>query len=108
MATPVQVNDAQQALLDGWARGTEFELDIYDSPKRQFNVLAKLLGWVGGEEPWNAKWLEAFDEVYIWRAPCKDAIRRCTMSTNHHSNQLHGTYFYERYRYCQRQCDTHC
>jgi hypothetical protein len=68
MAASVQVTDAQQALLNSWTEGTDFELDIHDSPKRQFSLLAKLLCWAGGEEPWKARWLEAFDEVYVWRA----------------------------------------
>jgi hypothetical protein len=64
----VLASDAQQALFREWAEGTEFELKINASPKQQFNVLAKLLHWVGGEEPWNAHWKECFGEEYIWRA----------------------------------------
>ena len=68
MAHPVLASEAQQTLFRNWAHDTIFALDIYDSPKRQFNVLAKLLNWVGGEEPWNAHWQECFGEVYTWRA----------------------------------------
>ncbi|KAH7088222.1 hypothetical protein FB567DRAFT_620545 [Paraphoma chrysanthemicola] len=68
MAAEPRVSDAQQVLLRNWAVDTNFELDIYDTPKRQFNVLAKLQGWEGGSEPWNANWLECFGEEYIWRA----------------------------------------
>jgi hypothetical protein len=71
MNIQVQATNAQQALFGQWAQSTEFKLDLTDSTKRQFNVLAKLLGWVGGEEPWNANWLECFNESYIWRAPGK-------------------------------------
>ncbi|KAI4955402.1 hypothetical protein J4E91_001262 [Alternaria rosae] len=27
-----------------------------------------MMGWVGGEEPWNDRWHECFGEVYTWRA----------------------------------------
>jgi hypothetical protein len=69
MAPTVLASEAQQALFRKWAKDTVFALDVHDSPKRQFNVLAKLLNWVGGEEPWNAYWQECFGEVYTWRAP---------------------------------------
>jgi hypothetical protein len=61
----------QQALVLQWAEDTSFNLDINESVKRQFNILAKMLGWVGGEEPWNTHWEECFDQDYIWRAPSK-------------------------------------
>jgi hypothetical protein len=51
MASTVLASEAQQALFHKWAKDTVFALDVHDSPKRQFNVLAKLLNWVGGEEP---------------------------------------------------------
>jgi hypothetical protein len=67
MAPQVQASEAQQALFSQWSDGTNFALDVRDSPKRQFNVLAQLLGWTGGDEPWNANWKACFDEDYIWR-----------------------------------------
>lgn len=51
MTSEVQASEAQQQLFKQLAAGTTFELDVNDSPKRQFNILAKLLNWVGGEEP---------------------------------------------------------
>lgn len=63
----MQATDAQQALFHQWADGTDFVLDVHDSPKRQFNILAQAHGWIGGQEPWNTKWLECFDQEYIWR-----------------------------------------
>lgn len=67
MAVKVQATEAQRTLFRLWADGTDFILDVHDSPKRQFNILAKSLGWVGGEEPWNTKWYECFKEEYTWR-----------------------------------------
>jgi hypothetical protein len=67
----MSINDAQQVLLRKWAEGTEFELDTLDSPKRQFSILAKLRGWVGGEDAWNQAWKECFEEEYIWRGLCE-------------------------------------
>ncbi|KAJ4377896.1 hypothetical protein N0V83_000726 [Neocucurbitaria cava] len=69
MTSEVQASEAQQQLFKQLAASTTFELDVNDSPKRQFNILAKLLNWVGGEEPWNTHWEACFGEVYIWRAP---------------------------------------
>ena len=69
MAPEVPISEVQQALFRQWAEGTDFELKIDGSLKRQFNELAKLLNWVGGEEPWNAHWKECFGEEYIWCAP---------------------------------------
>lgn len=62
-----QATNAQQELFRQWAEGTDFILDLNDRPKRQFNILAKLLGWASGGEPWNANWQKCFDEEYIWR-----------------------------------------
>lgn len=61
------ISDEQQALFHQWAQGTDFQLDVLDTPKRQFNILAKLRGWVGGEDAWNEAWKECFGEEYIWR-----------------------------------------
>jgi hypothetical protein len=68
MALEVLASDAQQALFRKWAQGSVFVLDVHDSTKRQFGILAKMMGWVGGEEPWNSHWNECFGEEYIWRA----------------------------------------
>jgi hypothetical protein len=68
VAPTVQATDKQQVLFRHWAFDCVFVLDIHDSPKRQFCILAKMLGWVGGEEPWNTRWEEGFGEEYIWRA----------------------------------------
>jgi hypothetical protein len=76
----VQASDAQKALFNVWATGSDFNLDIYDSPKRQFNILAKLLNWEGGEEPWNTHWQECFGEEYIWHGNSMykhSTIRQC-------------------------------
>jgi hypothetical protein len=73
MDLPVLASDAQQQLFRRWSQDSVFVLDIYDSPERQFCVLAKLLDWVGGEEPWNTHWEECFGKVYVWRAPGKYA-----------------------------------
>ncbi|KAH7400818.1 hypothetical protein DE146DRAFT_755265 [Phaeosphaeria sp. MPI-PUGE-AT-0046c] len=54
-------------LFRQWTDGTDFVLDNHDSPKRQFNLLAKARGWIGGEGPWNTKWQKCFDEEYVWR-----------------------------------------
>lgn len=71
MASTMAISDAQQELLRQWAKGTEFELDTSDTPKRQFSILAKSLGWAGGEDDWNQAWEECFGEVYIWRGDGK-------------------------------------
>ena len=68
MASEVQASEVQQELFQKLAKGTSFKLDVHDSPKRQFNLLAKLHNWVGGGEPWNTHWEECFGEAYIWRA----------------------------------------
>jgi hypothetical protein len=83
MSTQVQATDTQQALFGQWAQGTKFQLDLDDSPKRQFNILAKLLGWIGGEEPWNANWLACFEEDYIWRAFGIYSCHRHMETTDH-------------------------
>jgi len=67
-ATPAMpISDTQQALFRQWAEGTDFELNTSDTPKRQFNILAQLRGWVGGGSDWNEAWKECFNEVYIYR-----------------------------------------
>jgi hypothetical protein len=68
VAPKVQATNKQQVLFREWAFDCVFVLDIHDSPKRQFCILAKMLGWVGGEEPWNAHWKACFGEEYVWRA----------------------------------------
>jgi hypothetical protein len=73
MAPDVLASDAQQLLFREWAKDSVFVLGVHESPKQQFNILAKLLNWVGGEEPWNTHWQECFDEVYVWRARSKYA-----------------------------------
>ncbi|RAR03830.1 hypothetical protein DDE82_004917 [Stemphylium lycopersici] len=74
MASEILVSDAQQALLRQWTANTDFVLDLHDSPRRQFNILARRLGWVGGEELWNAHWKECFGEEYIWRGHPDSAV----------------------------------
>lgn len=68
MASKVIASDAQKSLFRNWAQDSVFILDTHDSTKRQFCLLAKMMGWVGGEETWNDHWHECFGEVYIWRA----------------------------------------
>ncbi|KAF2852961.1 hypothetical protein T440DRAFT_477326 [Plenodomus tracheiphilus IPT5] len=80
MSSVVQVSNHQQVLLQQWSVGTEFALNIHDSPKRQFSVLAKLLGWVGGEEPWNSNWKQCFGQTYTWRAPVAGVAHRASAS----------------------------
>jgi hypothetical protein len=67
----VNMTHKQQALVYQWVEVTSIILDINDSAKHQVNILAKMLGWVGGEEPWNTHWKECFDQDCIWRALSK-------------------------------------
>lgn len=68
MSTNIQVNKTQRALFQRWAARTNFKLDVYDSPKRQFSILAKHLDLIGGEEPWNSRWKACFGEEYLFGA----------------------------------------
>jgi hypothetical protein len=68
MTAEIVASDTQQELFRKWAQDSVFILDVHDSPKRQFCLLAKMMGWTGGEEPWNEHWNECFGEVYTWRA----------------------------------------
>ncbi|KAH9871760.1 hypothetical protein J1614_006016 [Plenodomus biglobosus] len=69
MSSVVQVANTEQALLKQWAAEAGLVLHLKGSTKRQFRILAKLLGWVSGDETWNARWKQCFGHTYIWRGP---------------------------------------
>lgn len=71
-------SETQREIFQQLAENTDFVLDVNDSPKRQFCILAKLCGWEGGEATWNANWKRCFEEDYIWRGHKGEQLRLYT------------------------------